>query len=177
MTKHIDEGRFVDVVHMDFSKAFDKVPHARLIEKVRRHGIQGDIALWIQNWLAHRRQRVVVDGSYSAWRSVTSGVPQGSVLGPLLFVIFINDLDEEVEGWVSKFADDTKVGGVVDSVEGCQRLQWDIDRMQNWAEKWQMEFNPDKCGVVHFGRSNMMAEYSINGKTLGSVEDQRDLGV
>ncbi|XP_062897160.1 uncharacterized protein LOC134342681 [Mobula hypostoma] len=101
----------------------------------------------------------------------------GICSGILTFRIFINDLDEEVEGWVSKFADDTKVGGVEDSVEGCQRLQRDIDRMQNWAEKWQMEFNPVKCEVVHFGRSNMMTEYFISGKILGSVEDQRDLGV
>ena len=171
VTKHIDEGKAVDVVYMDFSKAFDKVPHARLLEKVRGHGIQGAAALWIQNWLAQRRQRVVIDGSFSKWRSVTSGVPQGSVLGPLLFVIFINDLDEEVEGWVGKFADDTKVGGVVDSLEGCQKLQRDIDRMQDWAEKWQMDFNADKCVVVHFGRSNGMKEYNIKGKTLSSVED------
>ena len=82
-----------------------------------------------------------------------------------------------MEGWVGKFADDTKVGGVVDSLEGCQKLQRDIDRMQDWAEKWQMDFNSDKCVVVHFGRSNGMKEYNIKGKTLSTVEDQKDLGV
>ncbi|XP_059510326.1 adenylate kinase 2, mitochondrial isoform X1 [Stegostoma tigrinum] len=150
---------------------------ADFIHKVRRYGIQGDLAVWIQNWLADRRQRVVVDGKYSAWRSLLSGGPQGSVLGPLLFVVFINDLDEEVEGRVSMFADDTKVGGAIDSIEGYCTLQRDIDSMQRWAEKWQMEFNLDKCEVMHFGRSNLNAEYRIKGRILGSVEEQRDLGV
>uniref|UniRef100_UPI001626CA59 reverse transcriptase domain-containing protein n=1 Tax=Proteus mirabilis TaxID=584 RepID=UPI001626CA59 len=95
----------------------------------------------------------------------------------LLFIIFINDLDEGVEGWVSKFADDTKIGGVVDSEEGCCRLQRDLDMMQSWAEEWQMEFNPAKCEVVHFGRTNKNAEYRVNGRVLIEVEEQRDLGV
>ncbi|MDZ1603208.1 reverse transcriptase family protein, partial [Klebsiella pneumoniae] len=177
VTKQVDEGKPVDVVYMDFSKAFDKVPHGRLMEKVRRHGIVGNVASWIKNWLTDRRQRVVLDGKYSAWSPVTSGVPQGSVLGPLLFVIFINDLDMEVEGWVSKFADDTKIGGIVDTEEGCCGLQRDLDRLQSWAEKWQMEFNPEKCEVVHFGRTNKNAKYWVNGRVLGSVEEQRDLGV
>jgi len=128
---------------MDFSKAFDKVPHGRLMQKVRRHEIVENLVSWITNWLTHRRQRVVVDGKYSAWSPVTSGVPQGSVLGPLLFVIFINDLDEGVEGWVRiRRLVLYSPGGVVDSEEGYCRLQRDIDRMQSWAEKWQMEFNP-----------------------------------
>ena len=92
-------------------------------------------------------------------------------------MILINDLDVGVEGWVGKIEDDTKVGGVVDSVEHCRRLQRDSNRIQKWAEKWQMEFNPEKCEVVHFGRTNSKAESKVNGRILGSVEEQRDLGV
>jgi len=177
VTKEVDGGKAVDVVYMDFSKAFDKVAHGGLLQKMKMYGIEGDLANWIRNWLADRRQRVVVDGRYSSWSSVTSGVPQGSVLGPLLFVIFINDLDEGIEGWISKFADDTKVGGVVDSEEGCYRLQRDLDKLQSWAERWQMEFNVEKCEVMHFGRNNKCVEYRANGRTLNSVDEQRDLGV
>jgi len=95
-----------------------------------------------------------------------TGVPQGSVLGPLLFVIFINDLEEDVEGRVSKFADDTKVGGVVDSAEGCCTLQRELDKLQSWAERWQMEFNVEKCVVIHFGKNNRNMEYRANGRIL-----------
>ena len=119
------------------------------MQKVKSHGIKGELARWVENWLSHRRQ---TSSGGVGWRSVTSGVPQGSVLGPLLFVIYINDLEEDVAGLNSKFADDTKIAGVADSDEHCQRIQQDIDRLENWAEKWQMEFNPDKCEVMHFGR-------------------------
>ena len=108
---------------MDFSKAFDKVSHGRLLHKVKSHGIQGEVAKWIQNCLDDRSQRVIVEGCFSNWRPMTSGVPQGSVLGPLIFVIYINDLDENLGGIVSKFADDTKIGDIVDSEERYLRLQ------------------------------------------------------
>ena len=135
VTRKVDEGRAVDVVYMDFSKAFDKVPHGRLVRKIQSLGIHGEVVDWIRHWLNGRRQRVVVENCFSEWRPMTSGVPQGSVLGPLLFVIYINDLDDNVVNWISKFADDTKIGGVVDSEEGFQSLQRDLDQLEKWAEK------------------------------------------
>ena len=135
VTKKVDEGSAVDVVYMDFSKAFDKVPHGRLLHKVKSHGIQGEVAKWIQNWLLDRSQWVVVESCFSNWRPVTSGVPQGSVLGPLLCVIYINDLDENLLGTVSKFADDTKIDGMADSEDSYLALQRDLDQLGQWADE------------------------------------------
>ena len=103
------------------------------------------------------------------------GIPQGYVLGPPLFIIYINDIDDYVGGRISKFADDTKIGRVVNSEAECLGLQEDIDGMVIWADKWQMEFIPEKCEVMHFGRSNLTRKYSMNGRTLGSSVEQRDL--
>eukprot|EP00061_Rhincodon_typus_P016325 g44485.t1 len=102
--------------------------------------------------------------------------PTDEVLGPLLFVIYVNDLNENVDGWVSKFEDDTKILRVVDSVEGCQRIQWDIDQFLIWAERWRMEINPGNCEVLHFGRSNIEEKYTVNSSTLKSIDVQRDFG-
>ena len=123
ITKLIDEGHSVDIVFLDFSKAFDKVPHIRLMSKVRAHGIVGDIANWIEEWLRNRKQRVVLNGRESDWASVLSGVPQGSVLGPILFLIYINDIDGAVDSVLTllkKFADDTKMAGITDNISQCE---------------------------------------------------------
>ena len=133
----VDEGKEVDIVYLDFKKAFDKVPHLRLSAKVRACGVDGQVANWITNWLSDRKQRVAVSGRMSCWEDVSSRVPQGSVLGPLLFIIYINDLDSGVIK-LSKFADDTKLGGKVDSRGGGDQIQESIDTCMDWAIDWRM---------------------------------------
>ena len=177
ITRLIDEGNPMDIIYLDFSKAFDKVPHKRLVEKLKAHGIKGEIVTWIEEWLTDRKQRVVVNGENSEWEQVVSGVPQGSVLGPILFTVFINDLDDTIKSKISKFADDTKLIGQAGSTEETDILQEDLERLNEWAKKWQMSFNADKCKVLHIGKKNMKAQYKIDGKNIGAVREEKDLGV
>jgi len=117
----------------------------RLMLKIRVHEISGKIWNWIQEWLSNRKQRVRLQGCTSSWRLVLSGIPQGSVLGPLLFVIFINDIDRGILNWLLKFADDTKVFGLVNRSGDGQRLRQDLSRLFKWSHDWQMLFNIEKC--------------------------------
>jgi len=149
----------------------------RLLKKVESCGIVGDALQWIESFLDGRRQRVRVGDELSSWRKVTSGIPQGSVLGPTLFVLFINDLPEIVGSPVALFADDTKVFRAIETQEDSDMLQSDISKLQKWSEKWQLPFNKSKCKVMHYGKENRQAEYVIEGVKLGNVDEEKDLGV
>ena len=176
-TYDTDNNKAVDLVYLDFRKAFDKVPHERLMVKVDAHGIQGDAARWIRNWLAGLRQRVCINQSYSNWAPVTSGVPHGSVLGQLLFLIYINDLDTNIVSKMSKFADDTKLYHRARNHDHLMELQENINKLVEWVNKWQMSFNVDKCYVMHIGHNNMQSNYNMYNQLLPTTDHQRDLGI
>ena len=176
-TEMLDDGDPVDAVYLDFRKDFDSVHHQRLLGKLKAYGINGQITKWMRNCLVGRKQRVKVNGILSAWVAVISGIPQGSVLGPILFVLFINDLPDMINSTVHIFSDDTKVYRRVASDDDWAKLQEDINSLVQWPDTWQLRCNADKCNVLHIGYNNNQYTYDMAGVELQSTPCEKDLGI
>jgi ribonucleases P/MRP protein subunit RPP40 len=180
LAKSIDSKIPVHAIYLDLQKAFDKVPHAELLYKVQFHfGVEGRVLRWLEAFLASRMQRVNVGSAFSNWRSVSSGVPQGSVLAPLLFLLYVHDMQAGLCGVeLLKFADDTKLFCAVRDNHESEKLQESLDLLDAWCKKWKMPVNVKKSAVVKFGRDGApQLTYSLNGENLKLSHKERDLGV
>jgi len=175
----IDEGKDVDVVYMDYRKAFDTVPHKRLIEKVKAYGFAETIVGWLEDFVTGRKQRVQIKGSSSEDKDVKSGIPQGSVLGPFLFLLYVNDLPEQVTSFVYLFADDNKVWKDIANNMDKQTLQHDLDEIHKWSKIWLLQIHPDKLAHVHIGNEmeTPQYEYMVGDMIVKYSDMEKDLGV
>ena len=171
----LEDGHPVDVFYFDFCKAFDSVPHYRLLTKLENYGISGSTLRIIQDFLCDRSIRTVVRGNYSKFQAVLSGVPQGSVLGPLLFVLFINDLPGGLNNVTKLFADDLKLIGNASNVNSINE---DLASLERWEELWLLRFNASKCKVMHLNfNDNCTHSYVLDGTSLEAVSEEKDLGL
>ena len=169
----------VDVAFLDFQKAFDRVPHQRLCSKLNYYGIVGDSQNWLMSFLSDRRQAVVVDGSQSSWRDVTSGVPQGSVIGPTLFLLYINDIQDNIQSKIRLFADDCVVFREICSDKDHQILQSDLQKLSTWSSDWLMSFNIKKCAVMSITRKRTPStcQYHLTNDLIPRVDHYKYLGI
>ena len=172
-------------VFLDISKAFDKVWHKGLLFKLKIYGVEGQFLSLLGNYLENHEQRLVLNGQTSEWKKINSGVPQGSVLGPLLFLIYINDLPDGLTSMCKIFADDTSLfSKVLDVNESAKTLNIDLEKINQWAFQWKMQFNPDlnkQANEVIFSRKmNNNLSYppvKFNGNNITKCSDQKHLGV
>jgi hypothetical protein len=178
-TEALDRGEEVDCIYTDFMKAFDRVPHQRLIAKMQSYGISEGICKWVEMFLCNRKQKVVINDAHSEWETVTSGVPQGSVLGPVLFVIFINDLPQEVISELLLYADDAKIYRTITNEADREQLQKDLHSMSIWSDIWLLSFHPDKLKKLTISRKEYQTErrYYVGADPVKNVNSEVDLGV
>ena len=179
---HLEANENIDVVYLDFSKAFDKVDHHIILEKLRLMGVSGKLFSWFKSFLFDRFQSVMVNGFLSDPVYVKSGVPQGSVLGPLLFLILISDIDEEIlHSFLSSFADDTRIGKSINNESDIQKLQEDLEKVFSWADQNNMKFNNDKFELIKFGLGLVLKDKSVyfgpDGSEIKAKCNVKDLGV
>ena len=178
---YLDKKIPVDAAYLDFRKAFDSVPHKRLIYKLDKYGIKGNILNWIKSFLSDRTQFVNVNNNYSEKAPVLSGVPQGSVLGPCLFLYYINDLPEVIKCLIKLFADDSKAYQPIKTILDNKLLQHSINDLVKWTEKWLLKFNNEKCKILHLGKNNPKYKYHIKqGDLITDLQEtinEKDLGV
>ena len=171
----------IDIAFLDYAKAFDTVPHLRLRNKLKAYGVVGKASAWINSFLSNRRQRVVMGEIMSNWSQVKSGVPQGSVLGPSLFIIYINDLPENLSNVTKIYADDTKIIADTSRPDANLDLQKDLDALADWSDRWLIKLNVEKCKIMHLGKRNPLKKYFILDKgeriEVGTTKFEKDLGI
>ena len=178
LARSVNDRNQTDLLILDSSKAFDKIAHKRLLLKLEFYGIRGLVLAWIKAWLIGRTQQVALEGEFSEKSCVRSGVPQGTVLGPLCF-LFVNDIGNDITSNIKLFADDTLLYGLVHNSDDAISLQSDLDKLVEWAKLWQMAFNPSKCYVLHVCRTKcpFIHPYTVLGHTLQAVDHYPYLGV
>ena len=179
LARGLNDKQQTDAVLLDFSKAFDCVPHQRLLLKLKHYGVRGNILSWIEDFLSARTQEIIIEGSKSSPSPVMSGVPQGTVLGPLLFLVYINDMPECVKSEIKLFAEDSLLYRRIQNIADCHQLQEDLNKLQEWEQRWQMDFNADKCEVIciTYKKRPLCSDYTIHNQKLNIKTEAKYLGV
>lgn len=178
-TNSMEKKYYTDCIYLDYQKAFDTVPHRRLIDKLKSYNFDIKIINWIEFYLSDRIQYVEINGIKSEYLTVSSGIPQGSVIGPLLFLLYINDLPDTISSTIYMYADDTKVYREIKSSDDNKLLQNDLNIMCKWSDTWLLKFHPNKCNSIAIGNNEVNHKYMLNNDThtIEQVTEIKDIGV